>query len=175
VYKNVEKPWIEDEFNHFRLYVSRNSLGSNIIGSYVVGLRCLVPWLTFKDIIRFKPRSILLTSGTLKPLPMWEKELKLKFTKQLVNKHVIKDEQISAKIIKAGPSKVRFTFTYDNLSKNRTEIFKDLIEFLVQACSQIPNGILLIFPSFKIQMDFKYELMRSSKKEKLSSFKDIIF
>ena len=32
--------------------------------SYSVGLKCLVPWLTFQDIVRFRPRSILLTSGT---------------------------------------------------------------------------------------------------------------
>jgi regulator of telomere elongation helicase 1 len=134
-----------------------------------------VPWLTFKDILRYKPRSILLTSGTLKPMNMWEKELKLKFTNQLTNGHVISEEQIAARVIKAGPSKVRFTFTFDNLSKNRNEIYKDLIEFIIQAASRIPNGILLVFPSFKIQMDFKYELMRSSKKERLTAVKDIIF
>lgn len=45
----------------------------------------------------------------------------------MVNKHVINKEQIEARVIKAGVSKVKFTFTYDNLSRNRAEIFKDLI------------------------------------------------
>jgi Rad3-related DNA helicase len=88
---------------------------------------------------------------------------------------VIKDEQIMAKVIRSGGSANKFTFTYDNLNRNRSAIFKDLIDFLIQTCAGIPNGILLVFPSFKIQMDFKYELMRSSKKEKLASSKDIIF
>lgn len=130
----------------------------------VIGLRCLVPWLTFKDIMKYKPRSILLTSGTLKPLGMWEKELKIKFPNQLLNKHVIKDEQIRAKVIRSGLSKNKFTFTYENLNKNRSAIFRDLIDFMIGTCARIPNGVLLVFPSFKIQMDFKYELMRSSKK-----------
>lgn len=78
-------------------------------------------------------------------------------------------------MIKSGPSKTRFTFTYDNLSKNRNEIYRDLIEFLIQAASRIPNGILLVFPSFKIQGEFKYELMRSPKKDRLTAVKDVIF
>ena len=87
--------------------------------SYSIGLKCLVPWLTFQDIVRFRPRSILLTSGTLKPLNMWEKELRVKFPCQLLNQHVIKPTQILGNIIKSGPLKTRFTFTFDNLSKNR--------------------------------------------------------
>lgn len=71
LYNTDQKPWLEDEFNHFRLYVHRGATGSS--DHYAVGLKCLVPWLTFKDIMRFKPRSILLTSGTLKPLHMWDK------------------------------------------------------------------------------------------------------
>lgn len=81
-----------------------------------------------------------------------------------MNKHVISKEQIVARVIKAGASKVKFTFTFDNLSRNKTEIFKDLIEFLIQVSGKIPNGILLVFPSFKVQNDFKMELMRSNKK-----------
>lgn len=87
--------------------------------AYSIGLKCLVPWLTFQDIARFGPHSILLTSGTLKPLNMWEKELRVKFPCQLLNSHVIKPSQIEGNIIKAGPLKTRFTFTFDNLSKNK--------------------------------------------------------
>jgi Rad3-related DNA helicase len=52
---------------------------------------------------------------------------------------------------------------------------KDLIDLLIALSPHVPNGVLLVFPSFKIQMDFKYELMRSSKREKLTASKDIIF
>jgi Rad3-related DNA helicase len=90
---------------------------------------------------------------------------------QLSNKHVISPEQIAARVIKSGPGKTRFTFTYDNLSKNRVDVYKDFIDFLVQAAQRIPNGILLVFPSFKIQADFKYELMRSPKRSHLSAAK----
>ena len=55
------------------------------------------------------------------------------------------------------------------------EVYKDFIDFLVQAAQRIPNGILLVFPSFKIQADFKYELMRSPKRGHLSAAKEVIF
>ncbi len=32
---------------------------------------CLTPSLTFKDILKFGPKSIILTSGTLTPLDSW--------------------------------------------------------------------------------------------------------
>jgi hypothetical protein len=71
LHRTAEKAWADDELNHYRLFVNRGSSALSGTGSFVVGLRCLVPWLTFRDISRLKPRSILLTSGTLKPLGMW--------------------------------------------------------------------------------------------------------
>lgn len=128
-YRPEGQAWLEEELNHYRVYVTKTfgAMGE----SYTVGLKCLVPWLTFKDILNFRPRSILLTSGTLRPLPMWEKELRIKFGSQLSNKHVITPQQIAAKVIKNGPAKTRFTFTFENMNKNKNEIYRDLIDFLV--------------------------------------------
>lgn len=72
------------------------------------------------------------------------------------------------KIITTGPSDVRLNFSYDSINKNKDKIFRDLIEFIINISQRIPNGILIVFPSFRIQNDFKYELIRSSKKEKLA-------
>jgi len=74
IFKTIEKDWIDDELNHHRLHINRSPQSMGSSGeAYSIGLKCLVPWLTFQDILRFRPRSILLTSGTLKPLNMWEK------------------------------------------------------------------------------------------------------
>jgi hypothetical protein len=85
IFKSIEKEWLDDELSHHRLHVNRSPQPIGSGDSYSIGLKCLVPWLTFQDIARFRPRSILLTSGTLKPLSMWEKELRVKFPCQLVN------------------------------------------------------------------------------------------
>lgn len=125
--------------------------------------------------MKCNPRSIILTSGTLRPLEMWEKELKVKFKYKLNNSHVISKEQISSRILCCGPSETSFTFTYDNMNRNKDAIYRDLIETLIQICSFVPNGILLVFPSFRMQNEFRIEFNRSPKKHRFSEFKSIIF
>lgn len=63
-----EDAWIETEINHYRLHISRST---GVQNSFSFGMKCLVPWLTFNGIQKSAPRSIILTSGTLKPLDMW--------------------------------------------------------------------------------------------------------
>jgi hypothetical protein len=69
IYKKKDDSWVDTEINHFRLYITRNSTHNQ--NGYTFGLKCLVPWLTFEGIRKANPRSIILTSGTLKPLEMW--------------------------------------------------------------------------------------------------------
>ncbi len=88
---------------------------------------------------------------------------------------MISPQQIAARVIKSGPSKTRFTFTFDNLSRNRNDIYRDLIDFLVEAAANIPHGILLVFSSFRMQLDFKFALQQSQKRDRLNATKDIIF
>ena len=123
-----------------------------------------MPFLTFQDLKKMKPRSIILTSGTLKPLQTWEKELDISFKEQLINDHVIQSEQLMARIIRTGTSNAPLNFSYENLSKNKDKVFKDLVEFVIEVSSRVPNGILLVFPSFKIQGDFKLYLSKSPKR-----------
>jgi|LakMenEpi03Aug12_release.lakeMendotaPanAssembly.Ray.scaffolds.fasta_scaffold3661185_1 hypothetical protein len=61
----------------------------------------------------------------------------MKFPVKLTNKHVINREQIKCKIINSGPNKVPFLFTYDNMSKNKADLYRDLIETLIIVCKQI--------------------------------------
>jgi len=93
----------------------------------------------------------------------------------MVNSHVIKKDQIRSKIVLAGPSETPFNLTFDSLSRNRDKIFKDLIHTIIQICSKVPNGVLLVFPSFRLQNDFQYELARSAKRYKLEEYKHVMF
>lgn len=55
----------------------------------VVNFQCLSPYYTFSNLQELKPRSIILTSGTLAPLETFESELGVKFDIKLENSHVI--------------------------------------------------------------------------------------
>jgi Rad3-related DNA helicase len=70
---------------------------------------------------------------------------------------------------------MQFNLTYDNLSKNGEQIYKDLIETVLQICTKVPNGVLLVFPSFRLQKDFQYNLSRSPKKYNLEKHKYVMF
>lgn len=62
--------WWKEEINHFRLGIKINSKEKTL---YEIKLVCLTPSLTFDEILKLKPRSIILTSGTLSPMDSWEK------------------------------------------------------------------------------------------------------
>ena len=58
----------------------------------VLGFWCFNAGIGFKQIQKLQPRSIILTSGTLSPLPSFEAELQLEFKQKLENPHVISSD-----------------------------------------------------------------------------------
>lgn len=70
-----------------------------------VSLHCLDPSSGFKDVIQqHKPRSIILTSGTLSPLKVWPLELGVQFAQPVSCPHVLSSEQVNTVILGVGPS-----------------------------------------------------------------------
>lgn len=117
---------------------------------------CLTPSLTFIDLLKLSPRSIILTSGTLSPLDSWEKELSLKFDVKLINDHVINKSQLHLGIVcKSLGNKSTFNFSFKELNDKGTQIYSDLIESILYLAEVVPNGILIIFPSYKVSKFFK--------------------
>lgn len=70
-----------------------------------LSLHCLDPSSGFKDVIeQHKPRSIILTSGTLSPLKVWPLELGVNFAQPVSCPHVLSPEQVNTVILGVGPS-----------------------------------------------------------------------
>jgi regulator of telomere elongation helicase 1 len=59
----------------------------------IISYWCLDPSVTFAEIKKLNPRSIILTSGTLTPLNSFEMELKVDFKVRLINKHIINPKE----------------------------------------------------------------------------------
>lgn len=57
-----------------------------------LGFWCFNPGLGFKKIQSLKPRSLILTSGTLYPMSSFQKELMMDFPITIENKHVIQKD-----------------------------------------------------------------------------------
>ena len=60
---------------------------------------CLNPAFGFFELIKRKPRTIILTSGTLSPMNTFETELRIEFPIQLKNNHIIDVDQVSLNIV----------------------------------------------------------------------------
>jgi regulator of telomere elongation helicase 1 len=67
-----------------------------------IGFWCFNPALCMQSIAGLKPRSILLTSGTLSPLESFSAELGLNFEHKLENPHVINPKQVMVSTLSHG-------------------------------------------------------------------------
>jgi Rad3-related DNA helicase len=67
-----------------------------------MGLLCFNPSLAFASLKKEKPRSIILTSGTLAPLDSFESDLKVDFKIKAEINHVIKSDQVKLMTLNSG-------------------------------------------------------------------------
>ena len=86
------------------------SMGSG--SERVLGFWCFNAGVGFKSIKGLEPRSIILTSGTLSPLPSFEAELQVEFKQKLEGPHVIAADQVNIAIMRKSVNNHEFNFSY---------------------------------------------------------------
>ena len=96
----------------------------------------------------YGPRCIILASGTLSPMPFLTKELQIPFPVQLSNPHIIKDNQLLARVVTKGPDNIKLSSSFQN--RNDKNYLKSLGELIRQVCSVVPKGVLVFFPSYSV-------------------------
>jgi len=114
-------------------------------------IKCYDASLVLKRIQAQKPQTIILTSGTLSPFDLVEKELKIDFPVKLINKHIIKQENIFLRIFGENSYPYKFNFSY---SKRDLFQYLKLCDLLYEICEIVPGGILCFFSSYQIIDDF---------------------
>lgn len=67
-----------------------------------IGFWCFNAGLGMRGIAGLKPRSILLTSGTLSPMDSFQAELGIPFNQKLENPHVIEPKQVMISVLGQG-------------------------------------------------------------------------
>jgi Rad3-related DNA helicase len=70
--------WAETMINHYMITVSLEKNASDF-KEPCFKLLCLTPSFTFSEILDKKPRSIIMTSGTLQPMGNFEEDFGCKF------------------------------------------------------------------------------------------------
>ena len=122
------------------------SNGGGFVGGRTISYWCFAPALAMRELSFLKVRSIIITSGTLSPLPSCAMELGLKFPVQLENDHVIQPDQIYVRVIGKGVSGKELSSKFGR--RDDPEYVMELGNTLASLCGNIPGGVLVFFPSY---------------------------
>ena len=76
---------------YYRLFVAPSQ--KNPVNNYTFNLWCFHPGFSMKSLLNCGIRSLILTSGTLKPLSALSRELDINFQINFCGDHVVKREQ----------------------------------------------------------------------------------
>lgn len=127
-------------------------------GKKIINYWCFSPGVAMEELKRLGVRSIILTSGTLSPMEAFREDLKIPFTVQLENPHVIGQHQVWISAIGTGPNSKILNSSYER--RDNPE-YKDELGFsILSICRSmrglpvnhqnvnLTGGILVFFPTY---------------------------
>ncbi len=107
---------------------------------------CFNPGIGFFDLLKKKPLSVILTSGTLSPMDTLERELRIKFPIKLESKHVVSLDQVSLNFVTRSELGRPFNFNYQNRGDEAQ--LETLGKFVRDVSIATPGGVLVFFSSY---------------------------
>jgi len=108
---------------------------------------CFSAGVALRAVAAAGARSLLLTSGTLAPLPALAAELApLRFPVTLENPHVVPDSNVWASVVSTGPMGTRLNSSFR--TRESGEYKSDLGCLVAAVAAGSPGGLLVFFPSY---------------------------
>jgi hypothetical protein len=126
----------------------------------VLNYWCFSPGVAMEDLKALGVRSLILTSGTLSPMDAFKEDMKVPFSVELENPHVIDRNQIWISALASGPSGAQLLSTYERRDTNeyKDELGKSILIICQNMLGGIMNdgkahprlngGVLVFFPSY---------------------------
>ena len=112
----------------------------------VLNFWCFSPGVSLNALRSLGVSCLVLSSGTFNPLNSFADQLHVPFSVRLENPHVIKNHQIWLSAIKKGPRGLKLNSSYRY--RDTIEYKGELGRALAQVCSVVPDGLLVLFPSW---------------------------
>jgi len=131
----------------YRVHVS-DKTGSSKSSPRTVSYWCFAPSLAMQELADLNIRSVIVTSGTLSPLPSYSMELGIPFPHTLENPHIIADEQIHVRVIGHGVSGKPLSSAYNR--RDDSDYLAELGSTIVNLARVVPGGMLIFFPSYSV-------------------------
>jgi regulator of telomere elongation helicase 1 len=171
LWKNYEKSrrniFADNDFEHFRTVVE---LTDN--KQIRLRLMCLNPFYSFKSVIALKPHSMIVTSGTLSPMDVYEADLRVHFRYKFQGKHVINSfQQLYCSVLEKLPSKELLNMTFKN-RKNDT-MYAEVGEVIYDVLKVVPEGVLVFFNSYASMNNFMAVWRQKSLLQKMGAMKKV--
>jgi Rad3-related DNA helicase len=104
-----------------------------------------------KKLRDMKPKTIILTSGTLSPMEDLETDIEIEFPIKIQNNHVIAPDRVLPRIIsKAGQIELKLNYE----RRDNIQMIIDFGQLLLDMAERIMGGILVFFPSYDLLEKF---------------------
>ncbi|KAJ1375110.1 hypothetical protein KIN20_038365 [Parelaphostrongylus tenuis] len=159
---------------HFKLYVVKEEGTASKPSSTVMKFWCFTSSIAMKALKMNGVRTVIVTSGTLSPLPNFVRNIGLDFGSTLENQHAAKSDQIITAVLSKSPFTGRvLNGSFQNRHTNTYAV--GIAESIISIAKTVPQGILVFFASYNL-MDhliskFK-ELKDSNQKFSSKSYWD---
>ncbi|XP_045836162.1 regulator of telomere elongation helicase 1 isoform X4 [Meles meles] len=124
----------------------------------VLSYWCLSAGRSMQELVRQGVRSVILTSGTLAPVPSLALEMQIPFPICLENPHVISKQQIWVGIVPKGPDGAQLSSAFDRRFSDAC--LSSLGKALGNIARVVPHGLLVFFPSYPV-MEKSLEFWRA--------------
>ena len=135
--------------NYYKFYAEKkNAEGKVGQADTEYNLWCFHPGFSLSSLIGCKIRTLILTSGTLKPIDYFSYQLDQQFPVVLENEHVIDPKkQICYQVLTNGPDNTELLGTFTNSSSPK--YLTSLGMAIIQIEKKVPDGLLIFFSSYR--------------------------
>jgi len=127
---------------------SKNSFLKTKSEVTILHLWCFSPGFSMRRLAKLGPRSILVTSGTLSPLPATAEELGIPFPVQLENRHVVGRSQVWCAVLAAGMDNTPLNSSFK--TRSDPKYLNSLGQTVINLIKLVPRGVLVFFPSYSL-------------------------
>ena len=132
---------------YYRFHVSKTDCKFGGGKDTQFNLWCFHPGFSLASLVKCNIRTLVLTSGTLKPMDSFQAELSAEFSITLQNDHVIDaKKQINFQVISRGPDDQELLANFAN--RSNPKYLTSLGQSLVEIAKSVPDGLLIFFASY---------------------------
>lgn len=124
---------------------------TDALAARTIKIDCVDPSLALRQVVGLGVKSIIMMSGTLSPMRLFESELGIPFSAKLVAPHVLREGNVLS-LTFSDP--LSFDFSFRSMANNQPTIFEKLEALLAAILLVVPGGVLIFFTGYRHLEDF---------------------